>query len=290
LGLLEGFDLSAMGFNSLEYVHTVVECAKLAFADRDALYGDPRFAAVPLDRLLSAGYNDARRRLVADTASRELRPGAGFIPLVNGEVSDLRGSGEPTRGDTAHLDVVDRYGNVVSATPSGGRFQSSPAIDGLGFPLGTRAQMFWLDERHPNALAPGKRPRTTLSPSLAVRGGEPYLAFGTPGGDQQDQWTLNFFLAHAAFGLDLQAAIEAPLFHIQHFPSSFYPRSTSRNLVEAEPALGRRVIEGLGERGHEVRPAGADSLAHLTAAGRRPDGVLMAAASPRALEAYALGR
>jgi gamma-glutamyltranspeptidase/glutathione hydrolase len=290
LALLDGFDLSGMGFNSLAYVHTVAECAKLAFADRDALYGDPDFVEVPLKRLMSADYNDARRRLVTDDASRELRPGDGFIPAGDGQISDLRGAGEPSRGDTVHLDVVDGYGNVVSATPSGGWLQSSPAIDGLGFPLGTRAQMFWLNEDHPNALAPGKRPRTTLSPSLAVRDGEPYLAFGTPGGDQQDQWALNFFLAHTVFGLDLQAAIDAPIFHIEHFPSSFYPRSTTLNVVEAASGLGRRVIEGLEDRGHEVRTACEDSLARLTAAGRQSGGVLVAAVSSRGPQAYAVGR
>jgi gamma-glutamyltranspeptidase/glutathione hydrolase len=150
--------------------------------------------------------------------------------------------------------------------------------------------MFWLDEQHPSSLAPGKRPRTTLSPSLALRGGAPYLAFGAPGGDQQDQWTLNFFLAHTLFGLDLQAAIEAPTFHIEHFPGSFYPRSISLNVVEAEPGLGGPVIAGLRARGHDVRHAEETTIAHVTAVGRQEDGVLMAAASPRGAETYALGR
>ncbi|HEY6028952.1 MAG TPA: gamma-glutamyltransferase family protein, partial [Gaiellaceae bacterium] len=221
LALLDGFELEAMGLNTADYVHTVVECAKLAFADREAFYGDPEFTGVPIERLLSAGYNEERRGLVAETASADLRPGGGRLPPQVGGSPDLAGAGEPTRGDTVHLDVADRQGNVFSATPSGGWLQSSPVIPGLGFPLGTRAQMFWLDEEHPNSLQPGKRPRTTLSPSLALRGGEPYLAFGTPGGDQQDQWTLTFFLAHTLFGLDLQAAIDAPAFHSNHFPSSF---------------------------------------------------------------------
>jgi gamma-glutamyltranspeptidase/glutathione hydrolase len=186
--------------------------------------------------------------------------------------------------------VADRFRNAVSATPSGGWLQSSPSIEDLGFPLGTRAQMFWLDDRHPNALAPGKRPRTTLSPSLALRRGEPYLVFGTPGGDQQDQWTLNFFLAHTVFGLDLQAAIEATTFHIEHFPSSFYPRATRLNALEAAPGLDGQVVAGLRLRGHEVRMAREDPLGYVTAAGRRCDDVLMAAASPRDRQAYALGR
>ena len=144
---------------------------------------------------------------------------------------------------------------MISATPSGGWLQSSPVIPELGFPLGTRAQMFTLDREHPNSLQPGKRPRTTLSPTLAVRDGSPYLAFGTPGGDQQDQWTLAFFLAHTVFGLDLQEAIDLPTFHSEHFPTSFYPRSASPNALLIEDRIGRDVIHGLREHGHDVRAA-----------------------------------
>src|SRR5581483_2117279 len=188
------------------------------------------------------------------------------------------------------LDVVDRHGNVVAATPSGGWLQSSPVVPGLGFPLGTRAQMFWLDGEHPNALRPGKRPRTTLSPSLALRGGSPYLAFGTPGGDQQDQWSLLFFLAHAVFGLDLQASIDAPAFHTNHFRSSFYPRLAEPKVLEAERRLGRAVIAGLRERGHDVRVTPDWSLGRVSAAGREPGGILKAAANPRGMQGYAVGR
>ena len=211
-----------MDLASAELVHTVVECAKLAFADREAWYGDPDFTEVPLDLLLSKAYADERRALVGEQASADMRPGGPGPRLpspVDGRVA--AGVGEPTRasGDTVHLDVVDRHGNIVSATPSGGWLWSSPVVPGLGFPLGTRAQMFWLEEGLPNSLEPRKRPRTTLSPSLAFRDGDPYLAFGTPGGDQQDQWSLIFFLHHVDFGLDLQAAIDAPAFHTHHFPS-----------------------------------------------------------------------
>ena len=138
-----------------------------------------------------------------------------------------------------HLDVVDRLGNMVAATPSGGWFWGAPVIPELGFCLGTRAQMFWLEEGLPNSLEPGKRPRTTLSPTLVARGGEPYLALGTPGGDQQDQWTLHAFLAHVHFGLDLQAAIDAPGHHTEAFPSSFYPRATRERHVERRGARRR---------------------------------------------------
>src|SRR5205814_5338106 len=245
LALLSGFDLPRMGPGSAEFIHTVVECAKLSFADREAWYGDPRFTDVPLGDLLSPGYAAQRRELVGARARPDLVPGApggrlprlprfasaaGVAPAVRGAPGPAgvssppldAGTGEPLSrdgggparsGDTCHLDVADRFGNLVSATPSGGWLQSSPVIPGLGFCLGTRAQMFTLTPRLPGTLAPGKRPRTTLSPGLALRGGEPYLAFGTPGGDQQDQWTLPFFVRHVQFGMNLQQAIDAPAFH-----------------------------------------------------------------------------
>jgi gamma-glutamyltranspeptidase/glutathione hydrolase len=292
LALLEGFDLAAMGVASADLVHTVVECAKLAFADREAWYGDPDFVDVPLDLLLGRDYADERRALVADTASMELRPG-GPSPQLPSPVSGAVGAGvgEPTRasGDTVHLDVVDREGNIVSATPSGGWLWSSPVVPGLGFPLGTRAQMFWLEEGLPNSLEPGKRPRTTLSPSLAFRGGDPYLAFGTPGGDQQDQWSLLFFLHHADFGLDLQAAIDAPSFHTNHFPSSFYPRDAHPGQIEVEGRFSPAAIAELRERGHEVVVTGDWTLGRVSAAGRE-DGLRKAAANPRGMQGYAAGR
>ena len=255
LRLLDGFDLEAMGLGSAAYVHTVAECAKLAFADREAWYGDPAAVDVPLDGLLDPAYTDGRRALVGDQASLELRPGspAGRTPRlpeagrgqVAGEAVGRKRCGEPTFGDTCHVDVVDRHGNLVAATPSGGWLQSSPVVPGLGFCLGTRAQMLWLEEGLASSLRPGTRPRTTLSPSLALRDGEPRLAFGTPGGDAQDQWTLQFFLAHARFGLDLQEAIDAPSFQIDHFPE----------LVLAPPGPPRQAGgRGQPRPGHRRRP------------------------------------
>src|SRR5438876_5962143 len=242
LALLEGFDLGAAA--QAELVHTVVECAKLAFADREAWYGDPDFTEVPLERLLSKQYARERRELVADTASAELRPGGDGARLPSPvTAAATTGVGEPTRaGDTCHVDVADRWGNLVSATPSGGWLWSSPVVPELGFPLGTRAQMFWLEEGLPNSLEPGKRRRTTLSRSLAFRAGAPYVAFGTPGGDHQDQWSLNVFLRHVDCGLDLQAAIDAPNFDTNHFPSSFYPRQSKPRRIEVEARLGNEVI------------------------------------------------
>jgi gamma-glutamyltranspeptidase/glutathione hydrolase len=198
------------------------------------------------------------------------------------------GTGEPTRGDTCHLDVVDRHGNVVSATPSGGWLHGSPIISGLGFCLGTRAQMFWLEEGLPASLEPRKRPRTTLSPTIARREGE-VLAFGTPGGDQQDQWSLVFFLSLVHFGLGLQEAIDAPMFHTEHFPESFFPRRPRPRIVQVEERFGRRTIDELRRRGHLVEEGDAWSLGRLSAAGAG-GGLLRAAANPRGMQGYAVGR
>jgi gamma-glutamyltranspeptidase/glutathione hydrolase len=295
LRLLEGFDLPSLGLGSAEYVHVVTECAKHAFADREAWYGDPEFYDVPMEALLSRAYADERRALVGHDASSELRPGSpeGREPRLAtpaGGAPVAPGVGEPTRGDTVHLDVVDRFGNIVSATPSGGWFWGAPVIPELGFCLGTRAQMFWLEEGLPNSLEPGKRPRTTLSPTLVARDGDPYLALGTPGGDQQDQWTLHTLLAHIHFGLDLQAAIDAPGHHTEAFPSSFYPRATRERHVSIEERAGAETADGLRARGHEVEVSAPWSLGRVSAVGREEDGQLKAGANPRGMQGYAVGR
>lgn len=306
LALLSGFDIAAMDPLGPDFVHTVIECAKLAFADREAFYGDPNFNDVPMETLLSKTYADTRRHLVNDNASMELRPGqidGHGGPIGSGDANSTAildlgefGAGEPTvaktgetRGDTCHLDVIDRHGNMVSATPSGGWLQGSPAIPGLGFCLNTRAQMFWLDERSPNALAPGKRPRTTLTPSLALRDGKPYVAFGTPGGDQQDQWALTFFLRHIDHGMNLQEAIDAPSFHSEHWPNSFYPRLAKPGHVVLESRFPDTTLTELAKRGHAMEVGPAWSEGRLSACASDGD-FLRAAANPRGMQGYAAGR
>jgi gamma-glutamyltranspeptidase / glutathione hydrolase len=300
LAMLAGFDLEAMGPGP-DYVHTVVECAKLAFADRDAWYGDPDFTDVPLAALLSAGYADERRRLIAETASDALRPGTveGAEPRLPPleEAAAGAATSEPTLalfrhdlGDTCHLDVADRHGNLVSATPSGGWLHGSPLVPGLGFCLGTRAQMFWLTEGLPNSLEPGKRPRTTLTPTLVLRDGAPYMAMGTPGGDMQDQWSLAMLLGHLHFGLDLQAAIDAPMFHTNHLASSFYPREVRLREVEIEERAGEATLDELRRRGHDVLVQEPWSLGRVSAVAREPTGILKAGANPRGMQGYAVGR
>ncbi|WP_372661487.1 gamma-glutamyltransferase family protein [Amycolatopsis kentuckyensis] len=303
LRLLEGFDLAAMDHGGAEHLHTVVECAKLAFADREAFYGDPAFSDVPLGRLLDPEYAAARRELVGERACGALRPGLdGWFPeppLPAPADPDWRAQladGIPAvvkltaaKGDTCCISASDHEGNMVVATPSGGWLKSSPVIPGLGFPLGTRGQMALLAEGHPNTVAPGKRPRTTLSPTLVTREGRPHLAFGTPGGDQQDQWTLNFFVSHVDGGLSPQAAIEQRAFHTDQVPSSFAPRSARPNRLVVEAGCPADVVDQLRERGHDVVSAPEKSLGKVCATGFG-DGFVLAAASPRGQQAYAVAR
>jgi gamma-glutamyltranspeptidase/glutathione hydrolase len=313
LALLDGSGVADLAPDSAEFVHRCVEAAKLAMADRLAWYGDPDFVDVPLTDLLSDSYAASRRRELDGQAARELRPGSpgGRMPRLPDlkaterslKNSDTRfGVGEPTFtplaeifvGDTCHIDVIDRDGNTVSATPSGGWLSSSPVVPELGFSLTTRLQMTWLDDGVPGQVAPGKRPCTTLSPSLAVKDGEATLAFGTPGGDQQDQWQLAFFLRHAVHGMNLQAAIDAPSWHVDHFPASFWPRSTTLNRLSVESRLGTDTCEALRARGHNLQVGDAWSEGRLSACGRERDSngrwILKAAANPRRMQGYAVGR
>ncbi len=303
LRLLDPDDLAQAGFLTADHIHAVVEGAKLAFADREAWYADPEFVSVDLERLLSPDYGRSRRELIGPAASMKLRPGTldGKEPRLPRRSAQVVAKGHWTgtgsqatggvRGDTVHVAVADRHGNLVACTPSGGWLQSSPVVDGLGFGLGTRAQMFNLDPDHPNRVEGGKRPRTTLSPTLALRDGEARIAFGTPGGDQQDQWTFEFFLAHVIFGLDLQAAVDAPMFHTSHFPSSFAPHDSHVGRMHAESRIDPSAMSELRRRGHEVTEAGPWSLGRICAVGRDArSGLVSAAASPRGGQAYAGGR
>jgi gamma-glutamyltranspeptidase/glutathione hydrolase len=305
LAILKGFDLDGMDPKSADFIHLQVEAAKLAFADREKFYGDPNFVKVPGETLLSDAYNAERRKLMTGKASHELQPGSveGFGAVVELRRADgarasvsAFGGGEPTvgrvgevRGDTVHFDIIDRDGNMVSSTPSGGWLQSSPVIPEIGFCLGTRAQIFWLEEGHPAALAPKKRPRSTLSPTMALRDGKPYLAWGTPGGDQQDQWTTQFFLRHVHCGMNLQEAIDAPAWHTEHFPISFWPRTARPGVLVVENRVPKSERDELEKRGHIVEVGPDWSEGRLTAASqvgpRR-----RAAANPRGMQGYAAGR
>jgi len=289
LRLLEGYDLPGLGHNSPAYVHLLVEAAKLAFADRETYYGDPRFASVPLERLLSREYAAERRQLIDPRqASMELRPGS-IAPPDHTATARQTGA-DIHRRDTTHLDAIDADGLMISATPSGGWLSSSPVVAGLGFPLGTRLQMFSLDPTHPNALAPGKRPRTTLTPTLVLRDGEPHMVFGTPGGDQQDQWTLQFFLNVVAFGMDLQQAVDAATFHTDHFPSSFYPRAARPGSLVVEGRISQATRAALESLGHRVEPVDDWANGQVCAARFDPaGGRIEACASPRGHDAYAIG-
>jgi gamma-glutamyltranspeptidase/glutathione hydrolase len=302
LRLLEGTGLAAMDPGGADFVHTVTEAMKLGFSDREAFYGDPAHTAIPVETLLSREYAAVRRDLIGAEASHDQRPGriAGFEGWADAAIARAAAYGwkradapaQPSarRGDTVHIDVIDRWGNAVSATPSGGWLQSSPVVPGLGMPLNTRAQMFWLDDGLPTSLAPGRRPRTTLSPSMAQAPDGTWHAFGTPGGDQQDQWQLIFFLRLVHAGMNLQEAIDAPLFHTSHFQSSFYPRETNPGHLTIEPGVGDQTIEALRARGHAVEVAEPWTVGRLTAASRSPEGLLRAAATPRLMQAYAIGR
>ena len=236
LALLKGFDLDRLEPTDPDFIHLVVECSKLAYADRETFYGDPDFVDVPMQELLSDRYNDARRKLIGERASLDLVPGRidGYGKRIEmrladgGRVAPAQASRPSARSPGRTTTKTTRASRPRASSPSpawarraatpcistsstrpatwcrrrrrGGWLQSSPVIPELGFCLGTRAQQFWLDEGHPNALAPGKRPRTTLTPTMALRDGEPYLCWGTPGGDQQDQWVALFFLRHAHAG------------------------------------------------------------------------------------------
>ncbi len=307
LTMLDGLDDEQLDPSTAAGVHTLAEALKLALADREAYYGhlDPADAEAVVRRLLSPRYARERAGLIGASAADSFRPGAIGVaaPYTPPLVTDRHavradGVGEPTvqqtgdtRGDTCHIDVVDRWGNLISATPSGGWLQSSPTVPELGFGLGTRLQMTWLDPAAPARLAPGRRPRTTLSPTLLLRDGRPVAALGTPGGDQQDQWQLLYLVRTLALGLAPQEAIDAPAFHTTSVPGSFWPRTWTPGGLVVEERAGAAVLDELRARGHAVTVSGPWSQGRLSVVTRDPDsGTLTAAANPRGAQGYATGR
>jgi gamma-glutamyltranspeptidase / glutathione hydrolase len=275
LALLQGFDLMGLGHNSADYVHTVTEALKLAFADRDAYYGDPDFARVPAQGLLSPAYAAERRKLIDQRVASDLvRPGdprrferSSELPTLGhsaatnpGAVSSVAPPAGPATGsrDTTCVNVADAKGNLFSASPSSAWFFGGVFIAGdTGIPLGNRMQAFDLDAGHPNVVQGGKRPRTTPSPTVVLRDGQPFVALSSPGGDSQDQQALQALLNMIVFGMDTQAAIEAPRFNSLHYRESFGARQFQSGMLEVENRFPAEVVAELRLRGHKVVSVGA---------------------------------
>ena len=293
LNLLEAYDIRSLGHNTAPYLHLLAEAMKLSYADREWYYADPDFVGVPERGLLSKAYADERRKLIDPASpSLQLRPGNPY-PFQGSAMADARipeaVAFTPDPPGTTGTRVADADGNVFSATPSGGWLHSSPIVEGLGFVLGTRMQSFFLDASRSNSLQPGKQPRTTLTPTLALKGGKPFMAWGTPGGDAQDQVNLQFLLNVLEFGMDIQSALDAPLIQILDFPPSFFPREVHPGVMRVEDRMDPKTVEGLQALGHRVQPAGPWSIGDATAVMVDLDrGVLYGAAGPRRDKSYAL--
>jgi gamma-glutamyltranspeptidase/glutathione hydrolase len=282
LAILKCFDLKKMKFDSADYLHLLIEAMKLAFADREQYYGDPSQVMIPAEVLLSDTYGKARSGLIdMRKANGELRPGdawrnAALLP------ADERFTPQPWGPGTVHVDAIDAKGNMASFTPSGAWIKSAEVIPSLGFPLSTRMMTFYLGPaNHPNVVAPRKRPRTTLTPSLAFRRGKPWMSFGTMGGDQQEQWSLQFLLYREAFGMTLQEAIEAPKLSSDHFPGFFAPHDHFARRVRIEARFGAKAIDELRRRGHDIDVAPDWTEGFISAAQIYEDGRLEAGCDPR---------
>ena len=245
--MLEGVDLAALGHNSPAYLHRLVETIKLAFADRDAYYGDPNFVTVPAERLLSKAYAAERRALVRERAWKEMPP-AGEA-AARRELLPLAGGSDAL--DTSYVAVVDAEGNGFSATPSDPNVDS-PVVAGVGCVVSPRGSQGWLDPAHASVVAPGKRPRLTPAPAMALQDGKLLMPFGTPGGDVQQQAMLQVFLNVSVFGMPLQEAIEAPRVASRSFPDSFWPHAYAPGKLEAERRIARDTRDALAGLGHEV--------------------------------------
>jgi gamma-glutamyltranspeptidase / glutathione hydrolase len=279
LAILEAYDLRAMSHNSPEYLHTVIEAVKLAFADRDRHYGDPKLSKIPEQILLSREYAQQRRTLINPAhASMEHRPGTvdNTAPVSSGSSAKL---GTVVQ-DTTCVNVVDRKGNFFSATPSGAWLPSVIAGE-TGIPLSTRLQSFVLQDGHPNQLAPGKRPRVTLSPTLVMKDGKPVMAMSTPGGDNQDQAMLQVLLNIIEFGMSPQEAVEAPRFQTEHFYSSFANHDFTPGKLNLEGRIPRATAERLAALGHRVSVTGDWSNSSAPTVIWVSNGVLHGGADPR---------
>ncbi len=281
LSILKSFDLHALGHNSSEYIHTIAEAVKLAYADREQYYGDPDHVSVPMRTLLSDQYGKLRASLVNAHADGTVRPGdplrkAALLP------AEERLGGSDWGPGTVHVDVMDKEGFTAAFTPSGAYLMGSEVIPALGFPLGVRLANCQLGPaHHPNVVAPFKRPRTTISPSLATRDGRAWLAFGSMGGDQQDQWQLQFFLNRVVFGMPVQTAIEAPKFTSDHFPGLFHPHNFYLNHLRVEDSVDGATRAALEKLGHDVDAAPAWTEGFLCCTERHASGVLEAGCDPR---------
>ncbi len=285
LNMLEGYDLKGMGHNSVSYLHTVIETVKLAFADRDAHYGDPKFSKIPGEILLSKDYATQRRKLIdPNKASMESRPGQLPAPALQSAKAD----GHNSVQDTTCVNVVDRQGNVYNATPSGAWLPSVIAGE-TGIPLSTRLQSFVTTKGHANELAPGKRPRVTLSPTMVLKDGKPWLAMSTPGGDNQDQAMLQVLLNLIDFGMSPQEAVEAPRFQTEHFYSSFATHEFVPGKTRLEKRIAKPVMDGLEAKGHLVQASGDWSNGSAPTVIMIHDGILDGGADPRRLR-FIFGR
>ena len=289
LNILEGVDLAALGHNSAAYVHVAAEAVKLAFSDRDAYYGDPDFVDVPMEMLLSKEFAAGRRALIDSGRAWPEMPPPGGSGGHAGATPSPGENGGPWEGDTSYTCVADAHGNAFSATPSDGEV-GVPLVPEIGMAISTRGSQSWLDPEHPSSLAPWKRPRLTPNPALALRGGELFMAFGTPGGDAQVQAMAQLFLNVVEFGMDPQQAIEAPRFVSMSFPNSFWPHAYRPGVLAVESRIGDDVLSGLAGRGHTIeRWPDWEALTGGACAIQVDRGALFAGADPRR-ESYAIGR
>lgn len=259
LNLLEGFDLRKMGHNSVSYIHTLTEALKLAMADRDRYYADPDFVKVPMAELLSKNYAALRRPLIDEQrASLAQQPGdpLNMKAILASAVQHVgRASALPEierANDTTCVNVVDKEGNLFSATPSGAWLPAVVAGN-TGVLMGQRLQSALTEQNHPNVVAPGKRPRITLTPTLVLKGGEPFMVLSTPGGDNQDQALLQVLLNVIEFGMNPQEAVEAPRFDTQHYVSSFDDHEFLPGSLNVESRVSLKTIQELSDKGHKVK-------------------------------------